>query len=219
MRCLTTAAVCPFLIALGTRLYFAATWWHDFDFMVLNLSLRGLLTVVAIVLTGFIVVGIVHSLWHRRWQHFIIYSLVPPIALTSLLAGGAIAPSIKPWELRFWINHNAYDRETARATDANGGPDLMCFDWGEGGWALSHEFFYLVFDSSDEIARATTARSAQWVAQFNVMLDKPCLQSDDVAIKSKQQYLLEPVIEIKDEKHVAMIKPLGAHFYFVWTHY
>ncbi|CAH2602465.1 conserved protein of unknown function [Rhodovastum atsumiense] len=68
--------------------------------------------------------------------------------------------------IRLEVSKYFYDSEVAQMPATNTGIRLKIWDWGGiGGAGVPNDFYYLVYDDSDQIALPLASRSADWMVQ------------------------------------------------------
>ncbi|VIO69028.1 hypothetical protein [Bradyrhizobium ivorense] len=152
----------------------------------------------ALVVAAFWLAALIRNLWLKRWKR-VTSIVVAPIAVCLIFASARMA-GISPEFLRFaiWKSHYIEQVEKLPPTDE---PRLATFDWGQTGGAGVANFIYtLVFDESDEIARAPEQRSRAWQDRMNRRCPgtTPCSPSDPAGFS-------------------IAVRKLDGHFYLVTT--
>jgi hypothetical protein len=161
-----------------------------FALVLMLLLVQGLLVVVFLGITGL-------GLWRKHFKLALAAFLGASIIGAAPWYSGHIEPPIQEAidRARFYAARGSFEAIIAKIPSEERSSRVMFFDWGEGGFAGSNTFYWIVYDESGEILLSDPERTTGW---------------------KEQVYSRNSILNSRNCRTAAV--HLGGHFYSISTH-
>ncbi|WP_156382034.1 MULTISPECIES: hypothetical protein [unclassified Aureimonas] len=102
-------------------------------------------------------------LFNLRWKKFFSYAVLPMFFYMQAVYPHVGSADISRY-IYFFTRKTTYEEEIS-ASHADKKPQMMWFFWRDASPMFGQILFYIVYDSSDELAKPNALRSAAWSAR------------------------------------------------------